>query len=182
MNKRINLILLLIFIILVILGCYTEGKYIPHKEINQNWIKRTMKTHKLQQKLIELWYSTWDSKIIIDWCKDIENKKYNARHCVALAAWVWISESSAWNKCYKNSCMGVMPNGKIKGYKNKKAMFKDWLIRYKKYWYKSHPKDLYWNNWKPWKNRYCLSEYSTKTIWWCPAWFKNSFKVYIQLL
>lgn len=112
-------------------------------------------------------------------CREFEkesNWKYNKAHCLKLSFWVAKAESTRCQFAAYNNCWWLMPRWRLAKYSDKFEAFRDWARRYKKYWYKSTPYDLYWRDWKPWKNRYCTEELSSWTHWWCPNWLKHSLE------
>ena len=101
----------------------------------------------LQKRLFKLWFNANDTVIIINNCKKQEKlwKIHNVGQCIKTAWMIWYTESSGWEHCLNNNCMGLY-SGK-KAYKNKDLMFKDWIRRYVKYWYNHpYPYEYYGNN------------------------------------
>lgn len=131
--------------------------------------------------LTSLWYSKETASYIITKCNSIQwiklkKSKWDAKHCIRLAASIWCAESSCWKKTSLNPWWF-----RNKKFKSQLLAFDAWFKSYKKYWSKttSIPKDFYW---KKNKHSYCLDEYSSNTIWRCPNWLKHSTTAWNKLL
>ncbi len=163
----IILITILTGMILVAIGLSTtKASYTPHtvKNTKQVWgYTWGNKAFELQKKLINIWYTDYQSKLIINKCKKFRTTW--VVDCIIAIASIWKSESWAFKHCYRWQCMGV----KKFWFKNLSANLNDWLIRYNKYWYKWRRKGwarfFYSINWKPSLSRYCTEEAS--------SWYKK---------
>jgi len=91
----------------------------------------------------------------------LKQKVKNAKHCIK--TWLAINFAEA---SFRTKDLGLQS-------KDKSVKF--WVKQYKKYWYttKEWWRFYWYNKNKPAETRYCMSEYSSQSIWWCPNWRKN---------
>lgn len=170
---NIAIVILLILTLIYIFTWYSEAKKPWEIEYIETW-KFLVRGYEwwnyafeLQDKLLKLWFSENDTIIIINNCKKSTTFVWR---CIKTAWMIWFAESGGWKKCLNNSCMWLK-----KSYKDKDLMFKDWIVRYNKYWYNSPlPIHYYSINWKPSKTRYCYNEAWTYKTYHCPNWLKNA--------
>lgn len=125
------------------------------------WSKNT---HKLAQELRSMWYTKDDAENMINSCK---TKANDPRHCVIHMASIWCSETSCWKS--RNMFW-------VTGYTGTKQQApQDWVNRYVKWWYKANGDKFFYSNTpviKP-KTRYCMSEESSNSKWFCPNGYKH---------
>ena len=122
----------------------------------------------LQKKMFKLGFSENDTIIIINNCKKQGKLGHikNVGQCIKTAWMIWYTESSGWQHCLNNNCMGLY--SWRKAYKNKDKMFKDWISKYIRYWF-NHPYPYEYYGRNP-KTRYCFGV--------CMNGLKNSWIAY----
>lgn len=126
--------------------------------------------------LTSLWYSKETASYIITKCNSIQwiklkKSKWDAKHCIRLAASIWCAESSCWKKTSLNPWWF-----RNKKFKSQLMAFDAWFKSYKKYWYKRKwwAKDFYSLNWIPSPTRYCTDEASSwLRKFHCWNWYKH---------
>jgi len=158
----IILITILIGMILVAIGLSTtKANYTPHtvKNTKQVWgYQWGNKAITLQKKLINIWYTDYASKLIINKCKKFRTTW--VVDCIIAVASIWKAESNMFRNCYHNNCMW-MYDGWV-WYKSISAWLDDFMIRYNKYWYNWKRKwwasFFYPYNWHLPLSRYCLAK------------------------
>jgi len=159
---------ILVIILLLIWVAKTEAKTpweVGYMETGKFWVRGYEwgnYAFELQDKLKQLWYSDNDTVIIINNCK---KSTVNVWRCIRTAGMIGFAESWWWNRCRNNNCMGLYTWNKA--YKNTDEMFKEWIKRYNRYWYKHpEPHKYYWYN--P-LTKYCYNPDGA-----CENWLRNS--------
>lgn len=121
------------------------------------WINEVFWEQKPKQSRInEIWHECRKAKVK-DW-----------KHCTKTALAINFAEASFLSKDL--------------WLQSKDKSIKYWVHQYRIYWWKAKDWEFfYWHNWKHWKSKYCMSEYSSKTNWWCPNWKKNFNKIFFNI-
>lgn len=138
-----------------------------------NWTKETWKKYEIMRSI---GYDDPLAKVIINECKE---KAKNPAHCVKVASAIGKAESSCGNNSLNNNVFWIY---RAK-YKTRTHAVKDWVHRYTKFWYKTTGAHDFYSNTptrQP-KTWYCHSEPSTKSYWYCPAWYKIASSVFSKL-
>ena len=188
MNKKIDKILTLLAILLIASGIVLIIIWaVQTKAFNYEplWCKKVVwwycwgdRAVELYNWMRKLWFSDYNSKLVINKCKkniitgSVEN-------CIIAVAGIAIAESGWFKHCRKGQCMWV----KKFWFKNLSENLDDWLSRYTKYWYTWRWKGWAWFfysiNWHPSPSRYCTEEQSS---WMkkfdCPNGYKHFSYVY----
>jgi hypothetical protein len=134
------------------------------------WTKETVVKYETLQ---QLWYSKKIAGEIINACK---NEAKNPDHCIATISFIGKAESNAGKNMNKNNLVWFNDR---KSYKDTKTNIKRFVIRYKKWWYKTTwPRDFYSPRWEVSKTWYCTSEKSSKSKVGCPNGLKISLEFF----
>lgn len=131
-------------------------------------LERTERTHKLQQAVIELGYTEYQSKLFIDICKKQE-KNISARYCVYWISAVWVAESNACKLDHWYNCWWIMRQWMIVEFENRPQAVEYWVEGYYRYWRTNKTS-------KDWivRSRYCVSDSHWSNEPWCPNWIINT--------
>ncbi len=112
----------------------------------------------LHKKLIKVWYTDYQSKLIINKCKKF--RKTWVVDCIIATASIWKAESNTFKHCYHNNCVGMFDGWKW--YKSISDWLNDFMKRYNKYWYNWRKRwwasFFYPHNWHIPLSRYCLAK------------------------
>lgn len=154
-------------IIMILLLCVTQT-------VSAGW---SQSTYILQNKMISLGMDKPLSEVIINECKKTAK---DPKHCIITATFISGAESTLGSNT--DSCKNVFGvTGQC--FKSRTDSVKDWVKRYNKFWYKQKDPNGFYSNSKSWKpkTRYCMSEHSSKSEWFCPNWHTNAWNLYIKL-
>ena len=124
-----------------------------------------------QQKFDYCLQKSWNKQFCREIFRECKAQAKDPNHCIAVAMSIWKAES--W---YKTSFYGYF------GYQGKNKTTKFWVSKYKKWWYKAKEWGRFYgySSKNPAETRYCMSEYSSNSHWYCPNGRKHFNSVFFD--
>ena len=129
-----------------------------------------------QKQLEKAWTNPNIAPVLIAECKKQDIEVVN---CIKIWASILWAESSGWNRCSKFNCFWVL----WKSFKSYEESVQDWVKRFWKYWYRQKNPSAFYSDsqWRIPKTKYCMSESSSWSKWYCPNWHKHAWNVFNML-
>ncbi len=129
-----------------------------------------------QKQLEKAWINPNIAPVLIAECKKQDIEVVN---CIKIWASILWAESSGWNRCSKLNCFWVL----WKSFNSYEESVQDWVKRFWKYWYKQKNPSAFYSDskWRIPKTKYCMSESSSWSSWFCPNWAKHAWTVFNRL-
>ncbi len=122
----------------------------------------------------QIWYGLDIPAFLYDNLKiECDKNAINPDHCLRTWLSIAFAESTFWNYGISNNYFWLMSEDKS---------IKSWVSRYVRFWYTANSWEFfYWSKDKVAKSRYCLSENSSWSVWYCENWLKNYLYMWYKL-